>query len=375
MTGGTGRADEALTGSTIRVRAIDYHTGGEPFRIVLDGAPDLQGRTVLERRRWALEHVDATRRLLIDEPRGHADMYGAYVTPPNDAGADLGVVFFHNEGYSTACGHGTIALVTWALESGRLEGRPVDGESRLRAVTVDVPSGRLPCVAELEAQHSTEGSAEGSSEDRHSPALPRVRRVTFRNVPSFVLATGVEVQTSRGRIHADVSFGGAFYGSVDARSISLGVSRASLDDLIALQRELRPALDAALDPTHPDEPELRGIYGIIFWQAERDEGGVDLVQRNVTVFADGEVDRSPCGSGTSARLALLDASGDLPRGRTLRHRSIVDSVFEARVTGDGPAIGGRASVLTEVSGSAYATGTHEFTLDPRDPLGTGFLLR
>jgi proline racemase len=337
------------------VRTVDYHTAGEPFRIVVGGAPELEGRTVLERRRWATRHVDGIRHLLIDEPRGHADMYGAFVTPPNDAGADLGVVFFHNEGYSTACGHGTIALVTWAIES-----RLVPAREPETPVTVDVPSGRLACRATM---------SDG-----------RVAGVTFRNVPSFVLARDLAIETTRGTLTLDVAYGGAFYGSLDVRTAGLDVSRSSLPALIALQRELRPALEAALDPVHPDEPDLRGIYGIVFWQpeaADPEAGTSDaaLVQRNVTVFADGEVDRSPCGSGTSARLASLDASGELPRGGLFRHASIVDSVFDGRVVGDGPPIGGRPSVITEVSGSAFRTGSHEFELDPRDPLGTGFLLR
>jgi proline racemase len=332
------------------IQTVDYHTGGEPFRIVVAGAPELEGRTVLERRRWAMTNVDDIRHLLVDEPRGHADMYGAFVTPPDDAGADLGVVFFHNEGYSTACGHGTIALVTWAIDAGRVRVREPQTE-----VTVDVPSGRLPCRAAVR---------DG-----------RIESVTFRNVPSFVLARDVRVPMGRGEIGVDISFGGAFYGSVDVRRLGLDISRASLPALIALQRELRPALDAALAPRHPDEADLADIYGIIYWQAEPPEPGADLVQRNVTVFADGEVDRSPCGSGTSARLALVDASGELPRGARLRHRSIVDSVFEAVVVGDGPAVGGRPSVVTEVTGSAFRTGSHTFVLDPEDPLGTGFLLR
>ena len=335
------------------VRTVDYHAGGEPFRIVVDGAPEIEGRTVLERRRWALAHADQIRRLLVDEPRGHADMYGAFVTPPNDPGADLGVVFFHNEGYSTACGHGTIALVTWAIDEGRVPARRPEAR-----VVVDVPSGRLDCRARLDGEG-------------------RVTSVAFRNVPSFVLARDVEIETTRGPVRVDVSFGGAFYGSIDVRTIGLDVSRASLPALIALQRELRSALDGRLGPRHPDEPELAGIYGVIFWQPEPDAAGAGIVQRNVTVFADGEVDRSPCGSGTSARLALLDAAagGPLERGATLAHRSIVDSVFTGRVVGDGPAVGGRPTVITEVEGSAYRTGRHAFELDPRDPLGTGFLLR
>ncbi|HSL97508.1 MAG TPA: proline racemase family protein [Candidatus Deferrimicrobiaceae bacterium] len=332
------------------VETVDYHTAGEPFRIVTGGVPELRGGTVLERRRWASEHLDGVRHLLIDEPRGHADMYGAYVVPPNDEGADLGVVFFHNEGYSTACGHGTIALVTWAIESGRIPARTPE-----TVVTVDVPSGRLACRARV--------------------AGGRVRSVAFTNVPSFVLARGLELDTSRGRLAIDVAFGGAFYGSVEANSVGLAVERSSLPGLIALQRELRAAIDARLAPAHPDEPELHGIYGIIFWQAEGHEPGAELVQRNVTVFANGEVDRSPCGSGTSARLALLDAAGELARGAVLRHRSIVGTTFLGRVTGDGPRLGERPTVVTEIEGAAHRTGQHAFELDPDDPLGTGFLLR
>jgi proline racemase len=342
----------------LHVSTVDYHTGGEPFRIVTGGVRPLEGRTILERRRFAREVLDRVRRLVIDEPRGHADMYGCFVTEPDDPGADLGVVFFHNEGYSTACGHGTIALVTWALESGRL---PIAGPET--AVVVDVPSGRLACVARIDP------------DGRH------VAAVRFRNVPAFVLAEDVPIRTDRGDVSCDVGYGGAFYASVDTRGLGLDVSPASLPALIALERELRPALDAALEVVHPDEPELRGIYGVIFWQdeptSEADRvAGVTVTQRNVTVFADGEVDRSPCGSGTSARLAHLAAAGRLgPDGRAaLRHLSVVDSAFLGRVVGE-TAVAGRTAVITEVEGSAYLTGRHEFELDPRDPLGTGFLLR
>jgi proline racemase len=342
-----------MTADRLAIDTVDYHTGGEPFRIIVGGVPPLGGSTILERRRFALEHLDHVRRFLVNEPRGHADMYGCHVVPPNDAGADLGVVFFHNEGYSTACGHGTIALVTWALESGVL---PMTGTET--PATVDVPSGRLACVA------------------RCDPAARRVTSVRFTNVPSFVLATGVSLPTSRGPVTVDVAYGGAFYGSADVRAVGLAVDRASLPLLIDLQRELRPALDAALDVIHPDEPELRGIYGITWWQDEPTAPGDEaaLTQRNVTVFADGEVDRSPCGSGTSARLALLHAGGRIKTGETLRHRSIVDSVFAGRVTGE-TAVAGRPAVITEVEGTAHLVGRSHFVLGPDDPLGTGFLLR
>jgi proline racemase/trans-L-3-hydroxyproline dehydratase len=186
--------------------------------------------------------------------------------------------------------------------------------------------------------------------------------VRFRNVPSFVWAEGIE---AAGRV-VDVAFGGAFYASLEER-----VEPAELPRLIALGRQLKAALEAEHDVVHPLEPELRDVYGVIFWQHESDD---PLVQRNATVFADGEVDRSPCGSGTSARLALLEAQGRLPRGGTLRHLSIVGSEFAGRVVGDAD-VAGLPAVVTEVEGSAFRTGRAELELDPDDPLGEGFLLR
>jgi proline racemase len=309
------------------IDVVDYHTGGEPFRIVTGGVEPPRGRTVLEARRDAAARLDDVRRLLVNEPRGHADMYGCFVVEP-EPGADLGVVFFHNAGYSTACGHGTIALVTWALDDGLVERR--EPETR---VVVDVPSGRLETFARVEAG--------------------KVRSVRFRNVPAFVWGRGVR---AAGR-EVDVAFGGAYYGSLEER-----VAPEELPRLIELGRAIKRDVEAAHELVHPREPELRDLYGVIFWQREGER-----TQRNVTVFADGEVDRSPCGSGTSARLALLHEDGF--RGE-LRHLSIVGSAFSGRVveeTSDG--------VITEVAGSAYRTGRATFELDPDDPLGTGFLLR
>jgi proline racemase len=210
-------------------------------------------------------------------------------------------------------------------------------------VVVDVPSGRLETVARVEGG--------------------RVRSVRFRNVPAFVHAAGLEAAGRR----VDVAFGGAFYATLEER-----VSPAELPRLIELGRELKAEVERRREIVHPLEPELRGVYGVVFWQHEDD--GPPLVQRNVTVFANGEVDRSPCGSGTSARLAQLDASGTLPRGAELRHLSVVDTEFRARVVADAE-VAGVPAVVTEVEGSAFRTGRHAFELDPADPLGTGFLLR
>lgn len=331
----------------VSISTIDYHTGGEPFRIVTGGAEELRGGSILARRRYAADHLDHVRRLLVNEPRGHADMYGCFVTEPDDDDAHLGVVFFHNAGYSTACGHGTIALVTWALEHGRLPVREPETE-----VVVDVPSGRLRTVARVERG--------------------RVRSVRFTNVPAFVELEAVELETAEGPVVADVAYGGAFYASVDMCALALSVEGSALPRLIALGREVKGLLQASYRIVHPLEPELEDVYGVVFFQDEAE--GPPLVQRNVTVFADGEVDRSPCGSGTSARLALLHAEGRLGVGDPLRHLSIVGSEFTGRIVGE-TEVAGRPAVVTEVEGSAYRTGRADFELDPADPLGEGFLLR
>jgi proline racemase len=336
-----------MAGVSQPVHTVDYHTGGEPFRIVIDGVPPLEGATILDRRRFAAERLDGVRRLLVFEPRGHADMYGCFVTEPDDDGADLGVVFFHNAGFSTACGHGTIALVTWAIDSGLVARSEPD--TRL---VVDVPSGRLETVARVRGS--------------------RVESVRFRNVPAYVHARGRSVTTTTGPVVADVAFGGAFYASVDVRELGLSVEARHLPRLIELGRELKASIEGGEAVVHPLEPELRDVYGVIFF--EEVDAGPPLVQRNVTIFADGEVDRSPCGSGTSARLALLEGGGLLARGSELRHRSIVGSEFSARVVADAD-VAGRPAVVTEVEGSAFLTGRHEFLLDPDDPLDVGFLLR
>jgi proline racemase len=329
------------------VSAVDYHTAGEPFRIISGGIPTIYGDTVLDKRLYAMENLDHIRELVINEPRGHADMYGCFVTEPDDWGADFGTVFFHNAGYSTACGHGTIALAVWALESGLVS--MVEPETN---ITIDVPSGRLKAVAAVE---------DG-----------RLESVRFRNVPSFVYAEGLPVETSVGPVAADIAFGGAFYACVDTQEVGLGLEAANLAGFISLGREINDSINDAHEILHPLEPRLKDIYGTIFF-AEK-EGGGPLRQRNVTVFADGEVDRSPCGSGTSARLALLDNSGRLLRGDALSHESIIGTEFGGRVVGE-TRVGEYDAVITEVEGSAHLTGYHQFVLRRDDPLGTGFLLR
>ncbi|WP_240139476.1 proline racemase family protein [Streptomyces sp. MUM 178J] len=335
-------------------RTTDYHTAGEPFRIVADTAPPLPGSTVAARRAALVRAVaagsseqDAARRLLVREPRGHAGMYGGFVVPPDDAGADFGVVFWHKDGYSTACGHGTMALGVWAVESGRVR-VPQDGEAPV-AVRIDVPSGRVAALVRRRAG--------------------RVAEVTFRNVPAVVSAAALPVATrSFGTVEAGVAHAGACYVSVAAQALGLDVSRQALPRLTAAAREIRTALADHAAVRHPGDPLLSGVYGVMFHE-ELPDTPAGPRQRSATVFADGQVDRSPCGSGTSARLALLAESGRMGDGDVLRHESVVGSVFTASLAGRAP-----GGVLTEITGTSHRTGEHLFTLEEDDTLGTGFLL-
>jgi proline racemase len=333
------------------IPTTDYHTGGEPFRIVSDPPVPLPGATVADRRARAIEDPDVQhlRAVLCSEPRGHADMYGGFVVPPDDEDADLGVLFWHKDGFSTACGHGTIALGVWAVDTGRVAA-PETGSVD---VVIDVPSGRVT------ARVQREGG--------------RVVAVDFVNVPSWVVAADVPVATSRGEVSVTVAYGGATYASLPAEQLGLEVTPSHLCDLIALGREIKWALDDSRHAVHPTDPRLSGVYGTIWFDDLGDGPGL-VHQRNVTVFADGEVDRSPCGSGTCARLAVLAADGRLPGGTVLRHDSVVGSTFTGSVVGT-IEVDGRPAVVPQVTGMAYRTGEHVFSIDPHDPLVPGFVLR
>jgi len=333
------------------IATTDYHTGGEPFRIVVDPPLPIRGSTVAERRVRAIEDADlqGLRALLCSEPRGHADMYGGFIVPPDDDGAHLGVLFWHKDGFSTACGHGTIALGVWAVENGRVAA-PVTGSVD---VVIDVPSGRV--TARVHRENA------------------RVVAVDFVNVPSWVIATDVPTVTSRGEVRVSVAYGGAIYATLPAAELGLSVTPEHLSALITLGREIKWALNDTEYARHPSDPRLTGIYGTIWFDDLGDSAG-QVHQRNVTVFADGEVDRSPCGSGTCGRLAVLIAEGRLPHGTVLRHDSIVGSTFTGTVLGT-INVDGRPAVIPQVTGIAYHTGAHVFSIDPHDPLVPGFVLR
>lgn len=334
------------------VRTVDYHTAGEPFRIVADPPVAIPGSTVPERRVFAQSDpsVDGLRRMLCFEPRGHADMYGGFITPPDDGEAAFGVLFWHKDGFSTACGHGTIALGAWAVHTGLV----IPGPAGLTDVVIDVPSGRVTARV-----HTTGG---------------RVTTVDFVNVASYLVAERVPLSTTRGEVEVDVGFGGAFFAQLDVASVGLTVEPDRVQDLIALGREVKRALDDSEHARHPSDERLNGIYGTVLYDDFGTDGDGNLHQRNVTIFADGQVDRSPCGSSTCSRVAVLAATGRLAAGQELVHDSIVGSRFRARVTAE-VAGEGRPAVVPVVTGTAYKTGEHAFTVDPADDLFPGFVLR
>ena len=325
---------------------IDAHAAGEPLRIITAGVPPLPGATVLERRRYMAAHHDDVRRVLLFEPRGHADMYGAGLTPPVSADADFGVLFLTNEGYSTMCGHGVIALTTVLLETGMLPRRSPRTE-----VVYDSPAGLIRAMADIEGD--------------------RVTSVAFRNVPSFRFAQGLPIAISMGNVTVDVSFGGAFYALIDAEVLDIDVVPENAARLTALGMEIKRAVERELEVVHPQEPELRGIYGTIVSEAPRSPGADG---RNITIYAEGAVDRSPCGTGTSAKLACLYADGALALDAPYVHESVIGTTFTGRVVGE-TMVGPFAAVETEIAGRGFLTGFHQFVVDPDDPTMEGFLVR
>ena len=358
----------ALSHARATFHAIDLHCAGEPLRLVRAGFPAVPFAPILERRRWLREHADVARQILMFEPRGHRDMYGAILLPPYRDDADVAVLFMHNEGYSTMCGHGTIAIATALLEE-----RLYPVTEPVTTIRMEIPAGLVTAVANV-----------APAENGHH----EVRSVRFRNVPAYLHAAGLWVHADgvtlagsaavRGALSVDLAFGGAYYGIVTAADLGLRVVPDQIGALTAAGAAITDVLRRDHTPVHPTDPDLGFVYGTIIVDdapsTSPDGRGTGADLRNVTIFADGEADRSPCGSGTSAILAQRHAQGRVQEGHDIVNAGITGEAFRGRVEGRAT-VGTYDAVITSVEGSAYVTGYHTFVVDDRDPLGDGFLLR
>jgi len=330
------------------IRTIDVHAAGEPLRVVVEGVPDIPGDTMLEKRRYAQANLDTLRRRLMWEPRGHADMYGAIPTEPTLEGSDCGVLFLHNEGFSTMCGHGIIGLTKVLMETGMVA--TGEGESTIR---IDTPAGRVV--------------AHGRREPTGA-----VHHVSFVNVPSFVYRRGVAIGVDGlGEVVCDIAFGGAYYAYCDATRLGLSLTPPHHDRLVEAGRLVKRAVVAQTSIEDPVAADLGFLYGVIFTGPPADRRNHS---RHVCVFAEGEVDRSPTGTGVSGRAALLHDDGSLRDGATIAIESILGTCFGVGVVGRAQ-VAGYPAVIPEVSGEAYVTGTGRFFVDPGDPLADGFIFR
>jgi proline racemase len=329
---------------SLQIETVEMHTGGEAVRLVVAGYPPIPGATILAKRRHAREHLDHLRRLLIFEPRGHFDMYGVLLVEPDLPGADLAVLFIHNEGYSTMCGHAVIALGRWAVESGRVP--RTAPESR---VAIQCPCGLV------EARVASDGS------------------VKFKSVPAFALALDAKIEVpGLGPLAVDIGYGGAFYAFVPAARFGLDVRLSPVRDLVDAATRVSRAAKAQLHLEHPDDPDLAFLYGTILTDGT-DEFSAEPTA-NVCVFAEREVDRSPTGSGVTARIALQHARGQIALGQERRFESLTGAIFTGKAVKQ-TQVGRFPAVIVEVGGKAHYTGHARFTLEDDDEIGRGFLLR
>ena len=324
-----------------RVTTIDMHTGGEPLRVIVEGLPPIEGRTVLEKRRYFRDHYDHLRTGLMWEPRGHADMYGAVLT--SSADADFDVFFIHNEGYSTMCGHAILALTKFVVETQLVTSNEI---------TFNVPAGRIHARATTKAGQVVEAS--------------------FRNVPSFLYLRDQHVEVEGiGRVPFDIAYGGAFYALVRAEDVGVNLVPEDYNRLIDYGRRIKNAVKARFPITHPFEQDLSFVYATIFTGPPLDP---THHSRNVCIFAEGELDRSPTGSGVSARAALHYAKGELGLDEPITIESIIGSTMTVKVV-EVTKFGPYDAVTPEVSGTASFTGRNEFYFDPEDPFRNGFIFR
>ncbi|MFC1554575.1 proline racemase family protein [candidate division KSB1 bacterium] len=331
----------------VKITAIEAHTEGEPLRVIIGGYPEIKGDTILEKRRYAKENLDYLRTALMWEPRGHADMYGCLLAPPVTSDADFGVIFLHNEGYSTMCGHGIIGVTKVVLQTGMI---PIKEPETV--VKIDTPAGLVTAFAKIEDNE--------------------VKSISFHNVPSFVYTLDENVEiTGLGNIKIDIAFGGAFYAFVDADELGISLNENNFRKMIDIGSRIKRTVMNNIKITHPFEEDLNFLYGTIFTGSP---DNTNNHSRNVCVFAEGEVDRSPTGTGVSARLALHYTRNEIELGQKITIESIIGSTFSGKVISE-TKFGQYDAVIPEVEGTAFIIGQNTFLIDPEDNLKNGFILR
>jgi len=335
----------------LQIKTIDMHTGGEPLRVIINGFPKLKGNSVLEYRRYCKEHFDYLRTSLMFEPRGHTDMYGCILLPPNDNKSDFGIIFLHNEGYSTMCGHAIIAISTLAVQMKWIEVKEGDN-----IIKIDAPCGRITSFVNVKSE--------------------KINGVRFHCVPSFVVGLDRTVTIEGlGKVTYDLAYGGAFYAYVDMakNNFNFDLKPESYRVLIEKGMDIKHAvMKVDKDILHPFEEDLSFLYGTIFIDNRKQVSGND--SRNVCIFAEGEVDRCPTGSGVSGRMAIHKLRNEIDFGETMTIESITNSVFKGSVVSEKD-YGSFKAVISQVEGTAFITGMQTFVIDPKDPMKNGFILR
>ena len=324
---------------------VDSHTAGEPTRVVVGGLGPVPGKSMAEKKRYLAARCDDLRVMLMQEPRGHRDMFGAVLLPPCHPEADIGVVFMQSASYLDMCGHGSIGVVTTLLEMGML---PADGE---RAdVVLDTPVGLVRASAELRDGH--------------------VGSVVVRNVPSFLYLDNVAVTVPEmGTLPISVAFGGNFFALADLGPLRLEITRDKIPLLVRAGMYLLDEVNRRLSVAHPELPDVNAVSLVEFY-APSPTPGADA--RNIVVFGDGQFDRSPCGTGTSAKLAMLYSRGRIGLGETYRNESVIGTTFLGRAVEE-TKVGQYRAIVPEIQGEAFITGMHQFVRHPDDPIGAGFL--
>ncbi|HLR75396.1 MAG TPA: proline racemase family protein [Virgibacillus sp.] len=324
---------------------IDTHTGGNPTRTVISGLPPLKGKTMSEKMLYMEEHYDWIRKFLMNEPRGHGVMSGALLVDPCHPDADVGVIYIETGGYLPMCGHDTIGFCTALIEAGLIQVK-----EPYTNLNLDTPAGLVEVKIKVK-----DGKAE---------------EVTFANVPAFLLKTITIDVEDIGEINCDIAYGGNFYGIVDARPLNLDLTKENTSKIIDMGIKIRNAINATEEVSHPEYPFINGLTHMEFFT---DPIHPEADIKNTVVVPPGGIDRSPCGTGTSAKLAVMHAKGEIKKHEQFVHESIVGSLFKARVINT-THVKDVAAVIPEVTGSAWVMGMHRFFYNERDPLKEGFLL-